>query len=101
MSDEITEELFYIYILSNEKNTILYVGFTKNLKRRVLQHKSKSSKGFTSQYKCTKLVYFESTIYVLNAIKREKQIKKWNREWKENLINDMNPDWNDLYWMIS
>ena len=92
--------LFYTYIITNKNNTVLYLGFTDNLKRRINQHKSKSSKGFSGKYNTEKLVWFESTQYVENAIKREKQIKKWNREWKENLINDMNPKWEDLYWML-
>ncbi len=96
----IEEELFYTYILTNKNHSVLYVGFSNNLKRRLQQHKNKSSKGFTSRYNVDKLVYFETTGYVNNAIKREKQIKKWNRQWKENLINDMNPDWNDLSWML-
>ena len=96
----IEEELFYTYILTNKNHSVLYVGFSNNLKRRLQQHKNKSSKGFTSRYNVDKLVYFETTRYVNNAIKREKQIKKWNREWKENLINDINPDWNDLSWML-
>ncbi|ANH60349.1 GIY-YIG nuclease family protein [Dokdonia donghaensis] len=91
---------FYTYIITNKNNTVLYLGFTDNLKRRINQYKSKSSKGFSGKYNTEKLVWFEVTQYVENAIKREKQIKKWNREWKENLINDMNPKWEDLYWML-
>ncbi len=85
---------------SNYKNRLFptrhYVGVTNNLRTRVKQHKSRVSKSFTKRYNLDKLVYFETTRYVNNAIKREKQIKKWNREWKINLINDLNPDWNDL-----
>jgi len=73
---------------------------TNNLKTRLEQHQSKENKGFTKKYDVHKLVYFEKTQYVNNAIKREKQIKHWNRQWKENLINDMNPDWKDLFWML-
>ncbi|AWH72971.1 endonuclease [Dokdonia sp. Dokd-P16] len=91
---------FYTYIITNKNNTVLYLGFTDNLKRRISQHKSKSSKGFSGRYNTEKLIWFETTRYVENAIRREKQIKKWNREWKENLINDMNPMWEDLYWML-
>jgi len=89
-------KLFYTYLITSKNNTVLYLGFTDNLKRRISQHKSKNSKGFSGKYNTKKLVWFESTQYVDNAIKREKQIKKWNREWKENLINDMNPTWEDL-----
>ena len=92
--------MFYTYILTNKKHTVLYIGFTNNLKQRLKQHAYPSSKGFSRKYNTNKLVWFESTKYVNNAIKREKQIKKWNRQWKENLINDMNPDWNDLSWML-
>ncbi len=94
------EELFYTYILTNKNHTVLYIGVTNDLKRRLKQHKQKSNKGFTGKYNVEKLVYFESSPYVENAIKREKQLKKWNRSWKENLINEMNPDWNDLSWML-
>lgn len=94
------EELFYTYILTNKNHTVLYIGVTNDLKRRLKQHKQKSNKGFTGKYNVEKLVYFESSPYVENAIKREKQLKKWNRSWKENLINEMNPEWNDLSWML-
>lgn len=94
------EELFYTYILTNKNHTVLYIGVTNDLKRRLKQHKQKSNKGFTGKYNVEKLLYFESSPYVENAIKREKQLKKWNRTWKENLINEMNPDWNDLSWML-
>ena len=94
------EELFYTYILTNKNHTVLYIGITSDLKRRLKQHKQKSNKGFTGKYNVEKLLYFESSPYVENAIKREKQLKKWNRAWKENLINEMNPDWNDLSWML-
>ena len=93
------EELFYIYILTNKNHTVLYIGVTSDLKRRLKQHKQKSNKGFTGKYNVEKLLYFESSPYVENAIKREKQLKKWNRAWKENLINEMNPDLNDLSWI--
>ena len=94
------EELFYTYILTNKNHTVLYIGVTNDLKKRLKQHKQKSNKGFTGKYNVEKLLYFESSPYVENAIKREKQLKKWNRTWKENLINEMNPDWNDLSWML-
>ncbi|WP_298543688.1 GIY-YIG nuclease family protein [uncultured Aquimarina sp.] len=90
------ETIFYVYILTNKNHTVLYVGMTNNLTKRLKQHKGRISGSFTKRYNINKLVYFETTIYINNAIKREKQIKKWNREWKINLINDLNPDWNDL-----
>ncbi|MEO1012584.1 MAG: GIY-YIG nuclease family protein [Bacteroidota bacterium] len=98
MSNE--QHKYYVYILTNKNHTVLYVGFSNNLKSRLKQHQSKSNKGFTKRYNVHKLVYFETTPYVNNAIKREKQIKHWNRKWKEYLINDMNPDWEDLSWML-
>ena len=70
------EELFYTYILTNKNHTVLYIGVTNHLKRRVKQHKQKSNKGFTGRYNVDKLIYFESTTYVNNAIAREKQLKK-------------------------
>jgi len=91
---------YYVYILTNKNNTTLYVGFSDNLKKRLKQHLAKSNKGFTKRYNLHKLVYFEKTQYVNNGIKREKQIKKWKRDWKANLINTMNPDWEDLSWML-
>ena len=95
-----SEPKFYVYILTNKNNNVLYVGFTNNLKRRLNEHINRTNPGFTKRYNVNKLIYFESTPYVNNAIKREKQIKKWNRQWKINLINDMNPDWEDLSWML-
>ncbi len=88
--------MFYVYILTNKNHTTLYIGMTNNLKRRLIQHKNGKKNSFSVRYNLDKLVYFETTKYVLNAIKREKQLKKWNREWKNNLINGLNPDWNDL-----
>lgn len=93
-------DLHYTYILTNTKHTVLYVGRSKQLKKRLKQHENNSLKSFTGKYNVHKLVYFETTPYVNNSIKRERQIKKGNREWKENLINDMNPDWNDLSYLL-
>ncbi|WP_147679105.1 GIY-YIG nuclease family protein [Algibacter pacificus] len=89
-------EVHYVYILTNKNHTVLYVGRTKQLKVRLNQHKNNSSKSFTGKYIVDKLVYFETTKYVNNSIKKERQIKKWNRAWKINLINSLNPDWKDL-----
>lgn len=89
-------EVHYVYILTNKNHTVLYVGRTKQLKIRLNQHKNNSSKSFTGKYNVDKLVYFETTKYVNNSIKRERQIKKWNRAWKINLIDSLNPDWKDL-----
>ena len=100
MYHEEHQELFYVYILTNKNHSTLYIGFTANLKRRLIQHRSKSNKGFTSRYNVHKLVYFETFKYPHEAIKREKQLKKWNREWKFNLINANNPSWEDWSWRI-
>lgn len=73
-------DIHYIYILTNKNHTVLYIGRTKQLKERLKQHRNISSKTFTGKYNVDKLVYFEATKYVNNSIKRERQIKKWNRE---------------------
>ena len=89
---------FYVYILTNEKGNVLYVGVTNDLRRRVYEHKHHLDKGsFTAQYNIEKLVYFEVTSNVQAAIEREKQIKGWNRKRKNKLVENKNPNWNDLY----
>ena len=87
---------YYVYILASKKNGTLYIGVSNDLEVRVLQHKQKTNEGFTSKYDVGLLVYFETFQYVNDAIKREKQLKKWNRQWKINLIEEENKDWNDL-----
>lgn len=87
---------YYVYIITNRKNGVLYIGITGNLKQRLYQHKRGNSKSFSARYKLNQLVYYEFFEYPYLAIKREKQIKKWNRSWKVNLIRDFNPDWEDL-----
>jgi putative endonuclease len=87
---------YYVYILSNSRHTVLYVGLTSDIHRRVYQHKTKAYKGFTSKYSCDQLVYFESFDQVFDAISREMELKKWRREWKETLIRENNPSWDDL-----
>lgn len=87
---------YYIYIMANSNNRVIYVGVTNNLLRRVAEHMSKKVCGFTEKYNVTKLVYFEQTPDVMAAISREKEIKKWRREKKDRLIENMNPDWDDL-----
>ena len=82
--------------MTNISNTVLYIGVTSDLKKRVHQHKSHEYKGFTDKYNCTKLVYYEECNDINAAIEREKQLKNWRREWKNNLVNKINPDWNDL-----
>lgn len=87
---------YYVYLLTNWNNKVLYVGVTNNLARRVFEHKSKVTKGFTQKYNLHKLVYFEETTDVAAAITREKEIKKWRREKKNNLVSSINPEWRDL-----
>jgi len=95
------EDLFYVYILTNKNHKVLYIGYSNNLKRQLKEHQSgNAKKSFTRRYNVYKLIYFEVFKYPMKAIKREKQIKKWNREWKTNLINDMNPDWEDWSWRL-
>jgi putative endonuclease len=85
-----------IYIMTNIKNTTLYIGVTSQLLQRVYQHKSKLTLGFTNKYNLNKLVYFEKFETMYDAITREKQLKNWRRAWKENLIEQINPNWLDL-----
>lgn len=87
---------FYVYILASKKNGTLYTGVTNNLLRRMYEHKNKLCKGFTGKYDVNKLVYYEYTQYVNNAIQREKQLKGWLRKKKIELIESVNPYWEDL-----
>ena len=87
---------FYVYILASQKNGTIYIGFTNDLKRRILDHKEKAVKGFTEKYNVTILVYFEEFENSEDAILREKQLKKWKRAWKLKLIDKENSSWNDL-----
>ena len=89
-----------VYILSNKKNGTLYTGVTSNLIQRIWQHKSKLNQGFSKQYDLGKLVYYELHQDITEAIKREKNIKKWRRQWKIDLIEKQNPNWNDLWGQI-
>ncbi|MBI5403038.1 MAG: GIY-YIG nuclease family protein [Ignavibacteriae bacterium] len=87
---------YYVYILTNKNNTVFYTGFTNNLLRRVIEHKYKITDGFTKKYKVIKPVYFERFADVFIAIKREKRLKKWNRDWKLEIIKNENPTLRDL-----
>jgi len=87
---------YFVYILTNKSKTVLYTGVTNNLDRRLLEHKAGKEKSFTTRYKVTDLVYFETTDDINSAIEREKQIKGGSREDKIALINQMNPEWKDL-----
>ena len=89
--------MYFVYFLTNWNNTVLYIGVTNHLQRRIEQHKNKTIKGFTEKYNIYKLVYFEETKCINAALAREKQLKKWRREKKNNLINSTNPQWKDLY----
>ena len=87
---------YYVYILASKRNGTLYVGVTNNLERRIFEHKTKDSKGFTEKYDVNLLVYFEETGDVTAALEREKHLKNWHRKWKLRLIEEFNPEWNDL-----
>jgi len=87
---------YFTYIMASVSGTV-YIGMTGNIKKRVYEHKEGLVDGFTKEYECKKLVYYEHFTDVYAAIKREKELKKWRREKKENLIKTMNPHWNDLF----
>ena len=91
------EKLYYIYILASGKNGTLYIGVTSNLYQRIIEHKNGLHSGFTKKYDVNKLVYYETYQYVQDAILREKQMKKWKRDWKIKLIEKENPGWKDMY----
>ena len=87
---------YYVYILTNWNNRVMYIGVTNNLERRLFEHKNKLLEGFTKKYNMNKLVYFEWTDNIESAIGREKEIKKWRREKKNRLVETANPEWEDL-----
>ena len=87
---------YFVYIMSNSYKNVIYVGFTNNLKRRVWEHKNGVHDGFTKKYNVNELVYYEHYTNVWSAIKREKAIKGWRRERKNELINAKNAEWKDL-----
>ncbi|UII76624.1 GIY-YIG nuclease family protein [Flagellimonas sp. HMM57] len=87
---------FYIYIISNKKLGTIYIGYTNDLKKRMYRHKRGMGSKFARRYNLKILVYYEKFTFPMPAIRREKQLKKWNRNWKINLINDFNPNWEDL-----
>ena len=88
--------MYYVYILTNYTNSVMYIGMTNDLTRRISEHKSGLIEGFTKKYHVHKLVYFESTEDVNNAIKREKHLKGWTRAKKNALVETVNPEWKDL-----
>jgi putative endonuclease len=88
---------FYVYILASRIGGTLYIGVTNDLVRRVAEHRQKLAEGFTKKYEIDRLVYFEQFDGAENAIRREKQLKRWNRTWKIRLIEELNPNWDDLF----
>jgi putative endonuclease len=94
------EKNYYVYILANKYNKVLYIGVTNNLIRRIYEHKEKLVEGFTKKYNLNKLVYYEIFNDVNLAISREKQLKGITRKKKVDLVNTLNRDWNDLYFEI-
>ena len=88
--------MHYVYILSNWDDSVLYIGVTSNLTRRLYEHRNHLADGFTKKYNIHKLVYFEETSDVYSAISREKQLKGWSRKKKIDLISKMNPEWKEL-----
>ena len=93
--------MYYVYLMANRKHGTLYLGVTNDLVRRGYEHKQKAVLGFTSKYGVDRLVWFETHDEPVAAITREKAIKKWRRDWKIRLIEQDNPDWSDLYEVIS
>lgn len=90
------EQLYYVYIMSNKRHTVLYIGVTNDLVRRIWEHKHGINKGFTKKYHLDQLVYYEANSSIILAITREKQLKSLSRHKKEALINSLNTKWNDL-----
>ena len=87
---------YYVYILASKRNGTLYIGMTNNLERRVSEHQQGLDEGFAKKYRVHHPVYYETTRDIQAALQREKQLKKWNRKWKLELIEKENPDWKDL-----
>jgi len=91
-----TSHQYFVYIITNKKGGVLYIGVTNNLERRLFEHKNKVNDGFSKKYNLSRLVYFETFNDINEAIRREKNLKKWKRQWKINLIIEQNEQWNDL-----
>lgn len=92
---------YYVYIMASQKNGTLYVGMTNNIAVRSTQHRAGKGSAFTSENRVRRLVYFEGHADVLEAISREKRLKRWNRLWKIELIEKSNPDWRDLWFDLN
>ena len=88
---------YYVYILASRKDGATYIGVTNDLVRRIYKHRTKAAPGYTSKYNITRLVWFEIYDDPISAISREKELKKWKRDWKTQLIEATNPQWDDLY----
>jgi putative endonuclease len=95
------EKIFWVYILASKIGGTLYIGVTNDLVRRVFEHRSEVVRGFTKRYSVHRLVYFEQFSDIESAIRREKRLKKWNRAWKIRLIEEANPNWDDLFLAIA
>ena len=91
------EKRFYVYILTNKPYGVFYTGITSNLPKRTYEHKEQLVEGFSQEYHLKMVVYYEVFDDAENAIKREKRLKRWSREWKIEAINEFNPEWKDLY----
>lgn len=91
------EKVFYVYMLASARDGTLYLGVTSDLIKRIWEHREGLFEGFTKKYAVKQLVWFEVHTEARAAITREKQLKKWNRDWKINMIQQVNPDWRDLY----
>jgi len=92
---------YYVYIMASKKDGVIYIGVTGNLVQRVYQHREGIIEGFSRQYKTKRLVYFESSSDIESCIEREKQLKAWKRQWKKELIENTNPQWEDLWSSIA
>ena len=88
---------YFVYILCNRKNGLLYIGFTNDIVKRTIEHKNGKYDGYTKKYRIDKLVYFEEYLIKNEAVMREQRLKKWNRMWKIELIEILNPNWKDLF----
>lgn len=92
---------YWVYIITNKPNGVLYIGVTAGIDDRMIRHRTEEGSKFASKYKLKRLVYFEEFQYVNDAIRREKQLKNWHRQWKINLIEKENPNWDDLWKPLS
>ena len=95
-----SDNQYYVYILASKRNGTLYIGVTSNLIKRIYEHKNNLIEGFTKKYNIHNLIYYEITKGVNSEIAREKQLKRWKRNWKIELIEKNNPEWKDLYFEL-